>query len=231
MEYLKKFATLEEYNAFVESGQMKRPNVSLVDDLLLTHYNAYIPNVYIQHIDGMLYTPAEWARKAFSNDVANGVALVTDKVRCIIAKTEVSESIAWSSSTNVKVQGITTTKDTTTALEDYDGRKNTQLMQETDTSGAGFLCANYIFPNGEKGYLPSAGEFYEICNNAAAINAVLAMIDATQLNVRSSNASQYWTSTQYDYMSAWCIRLGDRAWYGNGKSNLMRARAILEYNG
>lgn len=35
--------------------------------------------IYIQHVDGGLYTKENWSNKGYSNDLCNGIALV-DKV-------------------------------------------------------------------------------------------------------------------------------------------------------
>lgn len=40
--------------------------------------------IYIQHVDGGLYTKENWSNKGYSNDLCNGIALV-DKVCFVIA--------------------------------------------------------------------------------------------------------------------------------------------------
>lgn len=199
MIYLKEFNTTEEYNAFVESGQMKRPNVSLVNEPFTTYYNKYIPlGVFIQHIDGTLYTEADWTSCGFSNDAANGVAVVTDNARFVIAKSDLGK-IAWSSNTTTAVDGIMLTPYEATAKTDFAGYNNTQLMLATDTSNAGYSCANYTFPKGSKGYLPALGELYIAYQNKSAINAAMTLIGGTALG-----SNTYWSSTQADYNRAWC---------------------------
>lgn len=48
-----------------------------------------VPNgVYIQHINGKLYTTDEWTAKAFANDEANGVAVAKSYSTSCIAFTE-----------------------------------------------------------------------------------------------------------------------------------------------
>lgn len=42
--------------------------------------------IYIQHVDGGLYTKENWSNKGYSNDLCNGIALV-DKV-CFVIATE-----------------------------------------------------------------------------------------------------------------------------------------------
>lgn len=198
MKYLKKFATAEEYAAFVESGQMKRPNVSLVEEPFTTYYNKYIPlGVFVQHVDGTLYTEDDWTSGGFSKDAANGVAVVTDNAMFVIAKTDV-ERVAWSSSTFNAVDGIMLTEDKATALTDFAGYNNTQLMLDTDTSGAGYLCANFSFPNGDKGYLPALGELQEAYANKSKIDSLMTTIGGSKLQ-----SNYYWSSTQSASSQSW----------------------------
>lgn len=200
MKYLKKFATAEEYAAFVESGQMKRPNVSLVEESFTTYYNKYIPlGVFVQHIDGTLYTEEEWTSGGFYNDEANGVAVSTENARFVIAKTLFTNT-AWSSDTNTLVSGILTTTNKTEAYTDIEGYKNTQLMLATDTSGSAYACANYTFPNGEKGYLPALGELHNASLNKDKINSAMKIIGGLTLDFDTYT----WSSTQYNKNHAWC---------------------------
>lgn len=208
MKYLKKFATAEEYAAFVESGQMKRPNVSLVEEPFTTYYNKYIPlGVFVQHVDGTLYTEADWTSGGFSNDAANGVAVVTDNARFVIAKSDLGQ-MAWSSDTSTAVDGIMLTSDEATAKTDFAGYNNTQLMLATDTSGAGYSCANFSFPNGDKGYLPALGELNEAYANKSKIDSLMTKIGGVKLQ-----SSYYWSSTQYSSSTSWLLY-----WYNGGTS-------------
>lgn len=49
--------------------------------------------IYIQHVDGGLYTKEDWANRSYSNDLCNGIALV-DKVCFVIATQNIGTS-AW----------------------------------------------------------------------------------------------------------------------------------------
>lgn len=213
MKYLKKFATAEEYAAFVESGQMKRPNVSLVEEPFTTYYNKYIPlGVFVQHVDGTLYTEADWTSGGFSNDAANGVAVVTDNARFVIAKSDLGR-MAWSSNTSTAVDGIMLTSDEATAKTDFAGYNNTQLMLATDTSGAGYSCANFLFPNGDKGYLPALGELNEAYANTSKINSLMTKIGGAKLQ-----SNYYWSSTQYGSSLSWGLNWGSGRTDGNNKN-------------
>lgn len=225
MKYLKKFATAEDYTAFVKSGQMKRPNVSLVVEPFTTYYNKYIPlGVFVQHVDGTLCTEDDWTSGGFSNDEANGVAVVTDNARFVIAKNDLGQ-MAWSSNTSTAVDGIMLAPDSATALTDFAGYNNTQLMLATDTSGAGYSCANFTFPNGDKGYLPALGELREAYANKSKINSLMTKIGGAVLL-----SSYYWTSTQYGSDRAWILPWNNGNMSSDTKgfvSNYVRAFSAL----
>ena len=214
MKYLKKFATEEEYAAFVESGKMKRPNVSLVEEPFTTYYNKYIPlGVFIQHVDGTLYTEANWTGGGFGNDEANGVAVVTDNARFVIAKNNLGKMV-WSSNVSTAVDGIMLTSDEATAKTDFAGYNNTQLMLATDTRGAGYSCANFSFPNGDKGYLPALGELNEANANKSKIDSLMTKIGGAKLQ-----SNYYWSSTQSISYQSWQLTWDSGNAAGSNKNN------------
>lgn len=197
MRYLKKFATE------AEMGMSERPNVCLAEDTGNVFYN-YLKGVFIQHIDGTLYTTEEWTAGGFTNDLANGVAVIDPAASFVIARGFASTGIAWSSDTSNVIEGIITTTDSATAKTDYAGAANTELMLAAGTSGAAHVCANFTFPNGAKGYLPAAGEFTIAANNKTAVNAALSLVGGNQIT-----GFYQWTSTQVRDSQAWCM-------YGEG---------------
>lgn len=196
MIHLREFATQAEYDSAV-SG-LKRPNVSLVNEPFSVHYNNYIPlGVFAQHIDGNLYTKEEWAYAGFANDQANGVAVVTDAMRFVIAKEKMDARI-WSSNNKTLISGVYVAANSTTASYDKNGKKNTQIMLESDTEGAAYACANFSFPNGAKGYLPSAGELTVAAKYKKEINNILSIIGGQTLTTEHG-----WSSTQESGYYAW----------------------------
>lgn len=67
-----------------------QPNVVLVGDEARILYNVepQLPKgAFIQHIDGKLYTTDQWSAMGFTNDEANGVAVISDNAKFVIAKT------------------------------------------------------------------------------------------------------------------------------------------------
>ena len=196
MKYLRKFETEAEKAAWQKGSDYAMPNVLLVDGVVT--FNAPQFGVYIQHTDGKLYTTDAWTAKDFSNDDANGVAVLTENVSFVISKTGFDTKMKWTSGSSPHVDGILTSSDATVAKTDFAGFANTQLMLVTDTSGAGYSCANFTFPNGAKGYLPALGEWDIAYQNKAAINSAMNIIGGTMLG-----SNFYYSSTQSSNYYVW----------------------------
>ena len=197
------------------------PNVIYVNDTKSVLYNYFPKGVFIQHVDGRVFSTNAWTEGGFANDQANGVVVSTDDARFVIAKDNISTSMKWSSNTSTLVDGILTSTDATVAKTDFAGQENTNLMLATDTSGAGYSCANFTFPNGAKGYLPALGELDIAYQNKAAIDKAMTLIGGTALG-----NSYYWSSTQCSADDAW--RLGWRSGnaVGSTKTNAFYVRAF-----
>ena len=100
-----------------------QPNVVLVGDEARILYNVepQLPKgAFIQHIDGKLYTTDQWSAMGFTNDEANGVAVISDNAKFVIAKTSF-DAIAWSSDASKAVEGVMLTSTLETAKTDYAG--------------------------------------------------------------------------------------------------------------
>lgn len=197
MKYLKEFENEADVQVYVQ------PNVVLANDTGKVLYNVEpVQGVFIQHIDGKLYTTSQWASEGFSNDLANGVAVCNGEVAFVMAK-EVYSSIEWSSDTTTLIDGVTTTEDKDVAKADFAGKENTKAILKTDTSGAAYRCANYVFPNGQKGYLPALGE---LCALAEFDDDDVR--DAyTQIGSFISSVAYIRSSTQKNATEAWVLNL------------------------
>lgn len=182
-------------------------------------------DIYIQHIDGTLYTTDEWTAGGYANDQANGVAVVCASSSFVIAKTNTSNSVRWSSDASNSVEGILTTMTTSEAMTDFAGAANTALMLATDTSGAAYFCNNFTFPNGAKGYLPALGELNIANKNKASIAAALTLIGGATLK-----GDTYWTSTQYSKNRAWTLDFDDGGISGARKDSTSNMRAFTSLN-
>lgn len=218
MKYLRKFETEADVNMSVV------PNVVLVGDTGRVIYNVF-NGVYIQHIDGTLYTSDEWTAGGFANDQANGVAVGKEAVQFVIAKENaLSSTVKWSTST-ILFEGVFTTDTGNVAKNDYNGVSNTKIIAENDEGSAAYLCRNYIFPNKARGYLPSAGDWALVKTNLSAINAAMTAIGGS--SILSGSTQKYWSSTQVDATMAWNGRMysgGASPVNSESKSSLLYVR-------
>jgi len=212
MKYLRKFASEAEYNAFKGSDDYVTPNVVLVNGKVL--YNA-VEGVFIQHIDGNLYTADAWTAGGFANDQANGVAVKKGAVKFVIAKNDLSSSAYWSSDGSSAVDGVMMTEDSEIAKTDYAGFANTEKIVANSVSGAAFACTKTTFPNGAKGYLPSLGEWATLLSYISDINAALSAIGGQSFAV----STYHWSSTQCKANTAWRINMKDGSVSSFAKNN------------
>ena len=228
MKHLKKFENQTAKNVWLMGDNFVSPNVLLIGGEVEYNAKAIPQGVSIQHIDGTLYTMAQWADRGFANDAANGVAIADKAASFVIAKTEKYNCI-WASDTSNLIEGVTTIESSTAQTKDYAGYANTQAMLSVDTSGAAFYCDSYIFPNGARGYLPSMGEWRVAYKYASQISEALNLIGADQIG-SSNSRYDMWSSTQYDATKAcsfdWSAGTVG-APYGSIKSNnYMKVRAF-----
>ena len=181
-------------------------------------------DVYIQHIDGTLYTTDEWTDGGYANNQANGVALVCASSSFVVAKSDVGQ-YSWHSNTTTALEIIKTSNKAALVL-DKDGLSNTTIMLKTDVSGAAYQCSKYIFPNGKTGYLPSYGEMTILSNNYSKISSVLSIIGANSMTV---NDSFYWVSAQYSDTNAWQLNCtnGLSGTYSKASKTKVRAFTTL----
>ena len=170
----------------------------------------YVENtdVYIQHIDGTLYTTDDWTSGGYSNEQANGVAIVRPiSGSFVIAKEESSSRLAWGGY-NKTLTDIVTSRTSSAAVLDNDGVGNTPKIIEQcngyTSSGvtgapAAEYCASYTFPNGKTGYLGALGEWQAAYNNETKVNSAMSLIGGTSFNT----SYYYWSSTQCSNNNSW----------------------------
>jgi hypothetical protein len=220
MAYLKKFTTVDEYNSF--KRDLTKNYVSLISSTGEVKYDKGIPKgVYIQHIDGKLYTTDAWSAEGFTNEQANGVAVIDSNAHFVIAKSDASSGVvSWSSNNSTLIDGVFTTTQKDIAVTDYNGLLNTNVAAKTASSGAVYLCSSYTFPNNNNGYLPALGEWYVAYDNKAAVNEALDLIGGDALSV------EYWSSTQSHKSGAWCMQWTNKYTWSNAKDGDKGVRAF-----
>lgn len=160
--------------------------------------------VFIYDIYGKLTSTEDWDEA--NNDKAVGVYVGNENHRFVVAKENASDSKVWGGF-GKQIEGIVTTNDKAQAELDFDGQGNTakiieQLNGYTDSAGitgapAAETCANYIFPNGQNGYLGSTGEWKMFADNKSTIDTAISKCGGSKLS------GTYWTSTQVRAHISW----------------------------
>jgi hypothetical protein len=222
MKYLRIYETKAEVDITT------KPNVVLVKDTNDLLYNAIASGVYIQHIDGKLYTTSKWTAEGFANSLANGVAVISEDASFVIAKSNASSSV-WLSNTTELIEGVTATTVYADANADFAGKQNTEKMIAAGTSGAAHACQAYIFPNGKKGYLPSLGEWQVFKQHKTEAENALKLIGGSEIYLTGNKATNdLFTSTQYDATTAWTFRRYNYVHTQASKSETRHVRAFCE---
>lgn len=190
--------------------------------------------VYIQHVNGALYTESEWTAGGYANSDANGVAILSETVPAfVIAKENASSSTIRWGGYGKTVPDIVTATSSATAVLDYDGAGNTPKIIEylagtndgyVDGAPAAEACAAFTFPNGKKGYLPALGEWQGAYNNKTAVVSAMSLIGGTAIK-----SDYYWSSTQYASNRSWPLGWGYGYLDSSSKydGNYVRAFAAL----
>jgi hypothetical protein len=176
--------------------------------------------VFIQDTNGKLWRSDGWNSSA----TANGIAVVTSSRSFVIALSERALPVygsGYSSNMELTVYSSGPTRD-------YAGQSNTAAMISAygnkEAEAAGY-CNNFIFPNGKKGYLGSAGEWQIAYNNKAEIQACLSKVGGSAI------ANDYhWSSTRAanadDFNRFWSLEWSRGSWDGGYVDQDCIARAF-----
>lgn len=160
--------------------------------------------VYIQHTNGVLFTESEWTSSGYSNDQANGVAVLSEECSFVIAKEYTSSNTAEWAKSKTLASGVKTVGSSADAILDFDGYANSTNLNNSSYPAA-YNCINYTFPNGKKGYLPAAGEIHTAHNNKLIVDRALDSIGGIAIG---DTYNSLWSSTQhnswgYSYSYVW----------------------------
>lgn len=189
---------ITEYEGFVSSGAKTIKSAAAVNSVTIDYVEK--TDIYIQHIDGTLYTTDEWTTGGYANDQANGVAVVCASTSFVIAKESLGK-MAWSTS-GLDVTDIVSSSTSSVAFLDFDGEVNTnkiisQGIERGVTTPAATACANYTFANSKKGYLGAIGQWKIIKDNMSIIKTTINLIGGTSVDVWC------WSSTEYNSSQVW----------------------------
>ena len=155
-------------------------------------------NVYIYDTNGVLHDYYNINNDTIKNITPVGIYIKNYGILMALDDIDVNK---WGD--QVSVPELTTTVDKNTALSDMAGQDNTSKIVSyfTQKDSAAEKCNEYIFLNGKRGYLGSAGEWQIIANQLYYINDILRMFG------RESLSGNYWTSTQYNDVSSWSVNI------------------------
>ena len=210
------------------SGLGKNSANSSVLPFTFLPFQGSTEGIYILDTDNSLITRSNWSIE--NNNKAVGVVVLLSKCQFVIAPTDSSSTQIWSKGgAQDVVPGVTTTTEPVMArTTDYRGAQNSSAIvaQYGDTSDyAAGWCQNFLFKNGERGYLGSCSEWQEAYNNKAEIDTCMSLIGGTAIATE-----YYWTSTQCNSSSSWSMHWNKSDLHKSLKSNVRRVRAFAPLN-
>nr|DAP36117.1 MAG TPA: collagen alpha 1(VIII) chain protein [Caudoviricetes sp.]DAQ45097.1 MAG TPA: collagen alpha 1(VIII) chain protein [Caudoviricetes sp.] len=172
-------------------------------------YKALELGVFIIDKNDKIYkSPVEFNNAGANTDDVIGTLLVTDNLAIVVANYN-SEYVSWGP--DVLVDGCTVANDTTTAAQDFAGAANTaaimKVVGSASTKTAASICYNYIFGNGRRGHLMSAGEGLAVQKNCRNISTLMSQIGIDTNHVESTRYN--WTSTQMSASRAYSCYFND----------------------
>lgn len=197
----------------------------------------------------------DWPSLQSGGQIADGVLLVEGGKHIVIAPTEASAGLPWSSKPTkatgsdgnvsskgdgVNISGVTTTGDRLVAFADFTGKANTGAIikassttniTNTEAYAPGF-CNKYSRANANgkgllagKWWLPSLGELAMIWANFDKINYALSKINGAT----QLQKTWYWSSTQRSADTAWYVYLSDGFMFGDYKFSQGRVRPVSAF--
>lgn len=185
--------------------------------------------IYIEHVNGTLYTTDEWTSGGYTNEDANGVAVVRPLSGSFVIAKEKSSSKLEFGGYNKTITGIVTTTSRSEAILDNDGVGNTPKIIEqcngsTGGAPAAEYCASYTFPNGKTGYLGAFGECQAAYNNKTKVERAMSLIGGTPFNT-----DEYWSSTQFSSnYDGWHLNWSNGFSYGLRRDQRCCVRAFCQ---
>ena len=178
--------------------------------------------IYIQHIQGQLYTEEEWKTNEFTPEDANGVALVSVSNNFVVSKNDLIESnVTLKTSEDIDIHTCSSSIEAST---DYNGNLYTEILAAYDgkSNSAAVIAKNYTFPDGSTGYLPAAGELMLVWQNVSTINQLFNLIDGDIITNDYPNEEKYYVSSSVKvrkYSIIWFLLLGNSEGLTEGQTS------------
>ena len=202
--YTVSVSDISEYGAPV--SQSYTAGISTSRNVIMTYTNLPL-GIYIYDTDRHFTLSENW--DTANNSKAVGVYVGTENSHFLIAPmtTVFDQKYNWGD--YAQVSEIVTSTNKENAMKDYAGKLNTEKIITqlgTDAAAAAAYCRNYIFKNGNIGYLWSLGEARDAFNNMQKINNAFIAIGFSEI---AYNGDYFWTSTQADKNYAWALYLNN----------------------
>lgn len=187
---------ITEYDGYVAGGSASATMItsgnSSVPHLTLKYEEKV--SVYIQHIDGTLYSVDEWESAGYSKELANGVAVNSVSTGFVLASS-ITNNIRWGDDGDINgVPSYYRYSDDIFLY--YDGQDYTEKIISTLGNGAvaAQACVDSICPAGYNGYLASMAQFALLSRAKNEINNALGKIGHDSITKDISTYSGPWTS-------------------------------------
>lgn len=224
----KAFSSLTEEDAkklFVEEYKRSTP-VEIPSD-----------GFYVFDVNNQFVLPENWNG---STDDAVGVAVIQQGFNFVIAKEDVGLSQWGGAGVDILIPNIYEPEEEQNGGYEYTQQIIKQLKPSIAGTCAAYDCSNYIFPNGQNGYLGSAKEWLIVQNNLTQINSIFERIGVATIGLYNSDEDfwyfeddyQYWTSTESQIDLAIGTKIGlpySFAPYLN-KGYYNKVRAFMPFN-
>lgn len=177
--------------------------IQTVDGKLYTkeEWGAHKPadGVYIESVDGDLYTRSQWNTLTDKPQV-NGVAVVNGSHIFTVGLQDSTSQLTWQV-VPYAISYITYKSNENEARSDFKGFENSSFINDRGSGcEANYYCKTFQFQNGQYGYLGSMGEMDAILQNKGEINECLSIIGGALLD-----SYVYWTSTANSLYASWYI--------------------------
>jgi hypothetical protein len=177
--------------------------------------------VFIQALDGQLYSVGKWANQK----TPNGVAVITDDCSFVIALKDASPGYCvWGTRSNIA--GVNNSDAKNTVKTYYNGEDETNsIITNASNSTAATYCKDFTFPNGQSGYMGAGGEWWTALTHKAEIIAAMNACGGVALS------KDYWCTTeQVGSNRAWAADWegADLTNYNKTASSSVKARAFCK---
>lgn len=148
----------------IYTAEISQRNVNL-------EYTEIQYGVRIVTTDGKYIKAEDWD----NSKKANGISLITENVRLIVALTATTDETIKYGSPYEHLDKMVIIPTEVEAIIDYNGVENTEIgMNYCKWQTVFTICTSFIFPDGvTTGYLGAAGEWVEVANNITEINEAL----------------------------------------------------------